>query len=625
MSGLGFHALSAAVLFALAAPVILFYFLKLRRPRVQVPSLLLWRQAIRDQRVNSPFQRFKRNILLFLQLLLLALVVLAAMQPYWMAPHEQVERRPVLIDCSASMGAREQPGGPTRLDLAREAVRGLIDGLGPDQELCLIAFSDRARRLTDFVDNRRVLHDAVDKLSVQDVPADLEEGLRVAEAMARSAPFDTAVLVSDGNLPGRAGVNLSYRVEFSKLPPGGANLGITALQARREPGESWSVFARVEASAPASGRVELYAEEQLIATEYVSVQPDQAGRVVFRLGWTRTADLRVQVAPEGFDALASDNVAFLSLPATRALTVYCPADLAAVRHALAVQTGLRVLPEEEEEGGPRQGLYDLVISDRAEDRDLPARVALYLGQVPEELEGLVTVDHAAAEVVDWRREALILRHVDLTDLLLFDRPRSAQGARETDYEARGFSVLVHGPEGPLLLEERAVPSVRYYALFHPDRSTLPFRVGFPVLVANLVAEARRAAGLGEANAAATGVLPAQKLEPEAAYTVTGPQGETREVMASERGLVEGVPAPQVGVYTLTRGPVQAGKVGAALLSAEETRLEPVDRLEVGETAVRAQAGTLETDKPLWALLLALGVGVLLVEWWTFHRPPVRAG
>ena len=59
-----FTALSSAWLFALLVPLIVFYFLKLKRPRQIIPSLVLWRQVLSDQRVNSPFQKFKRNLLL---------------------------------------------------------------------------------------------------------------------------------------------------------------------------------------------------------------------------------------------------------------------------------------------------------------------------------------------------------------------------------------------------------------------------------------------------------------------------------------------------------------------------------------------------------------------------------
>ena len=76
MSPFGFTALSGAWLFLLIPPLVIFYFLKLKRPRIEIPSLVLWQQVLQDSRVNSPFQRFKRNLLLFLQLLLLLLLIL---------------------------------------------------------------------------------------------------------------------------------------------------------------------------------------------------------------------------------------------------------------------------------------------------------------------------------------------------------------------------------------------------------------------------------------------------------------------------------------------------------------------------------------------------------------------
>ena len=69
-----FSSPASAWLFALLVPLIVFYFLKLKRPRVEIPSLVLWRQVLSDQRVNSPFQKFKRNLLLLLQILILALL-----------------------------------------------------------------------------------------------------------------------------------------------------------------------------------------------------------------------------------------------------------------------------------------------------------------------------------------------------------------------------------------------------------------------------------------------------------------------------------------------------------------------------------------------------------------------
>src|ERR1035437_2502863 len=98
----GFQSLSHLWLASLLAPLVLFFFLNLKGPRGEVPWLALWRQVLQDQRVNSPFQKFKRNILLLLQILLLLFLILAALQPYWRGGPGKQRRLPVLVDCSRS-------------------------------------------------------------------------------------------------------------------------------------------------------------------------------------------------------------------------------------------------------------------------------------------------------------------------------------------------------------------------------------------------------------------------------------------------------------------------------------------------------------------------------------------
>lgn len=61
-------------------PVIALYVLKRKARRTPVPSLLLWKKTEERTRQNRPFQRLRSQLLLWLQLAMVALLALALMR-----------------------------------------------------------------------------------------------------------------------------------------------------------------------------------------------------------------------------------------------------------------------------------------------------------------------------------------------------------------------------------------------------------------------------------------------------------------------------------------------------------------------------------------------------------------
>jgi len=622
MNAFGFGALSMVWMAALAAPLVLFYFLKLKRTRQTLPSLALWRQVINDKRVNSPFQRFKRHLLLLLQLLLLALVVSAAMQPFWRGRPERMRRLPILIDCSASMAARDTPDGSTRLDAAAERVREIINGMLDDQEACLISFSRRARRRTPFTNNRRELLDALARIEVEDVASDVEDALRMTAALARTTSFDEVLLFSDGNLPTQVAFALPFDLKVHRLAPGGANVGITSLNARRAPDGTWDVFVRVECSSGAAGTaaVELARDDTRIAVENLTLAPGRSDRLVFRVPGDRAGAVTARLVTDGFDALPSDNRATLELPMLRPLHVYASTTLPAFRHALRPLADVALFPDETGTSGA--GPFDLVIGDRDDDLKRSGRTRLFVGMTPEALRGLVSHGKEPTTVVDWQRNASLFRHVELRDLVVLDDPQYSGDAREGDLEGAGFEVLVHGGHGPLVVEKRESDRVDTYVLFHTERSTLPYRIGFPILVSNLVAEASHRAGLTEVHAGRTGVLAPVRLAPGCTCRIEGPGGIERSETTGADGRLSGVPAPRVGVYTVHEGGVERARIGASLLSSSETRLAAVEEIRFDEDiAVAVSETPVKTNRSLWPLITVIAFCLMLGEWLYYHRSP----
>ncbi len=612
----------AAWLFALIVPLILLYFLKLRRDRLRVPSLVLWQQVINDSRVNSPFQRFKRNLLLLLQLILLILLILAAMQPFMRGDVDDVDRLPILIDTSASMAALDGPDGTTRLEAAKDHVRERIEQLHPNQELALIVFGRSARLMTGFTSNKRVLLDALDKVETTDVASNMTDGLRMAEAMWRSNGFEKALLLTDGNVPTETDVALPFELTFQRLAQAGRNIGITALNARRSADGRWNVFVNVQGTnhehPPA--KLQLIRDGEILAEEGVALSPAGNQRLVFPLP-AESADmsLSLRLRPQRFDAMASDNVAFLELNASRDLRVWVAPGLDGYRDALQAMAGVTVYPRA---NSTEPTSYDLVVSDDESQPAKPWRTALFVGVVPNEVASLVTLRSATTTIVDWDRTTPLLEHVELTDLLVLDQPVLNPGVTQSSFEDKHYEYLAQASQtGPLILRKRGDATTAWYLLFHSDRSTLPYRLGFPILVANTVRVAMLQAGLLEVAGDTTGVLPAVTLEPTTEYTVTGPEEFTRDIKTDQAGVVSGVATPRVGAYAVRRGGKVEHRVGVSLLDQRESSLEPAQRINVGELAVDAQTQTPRTNAVLWPILAMIALAVLLCEWWYFQRRP----
>jgi hypothetical protein len=301
------------------------------------------------------------------------------------------------------------------------------------------------------------------------------------------------------------------------------------------------------------------------------------------------------------------------------LTIYCPPELESYRHALHGMKDVMLYPDQN--GKADLIDYDLLLTDRKSDSEIEAAVSVFVGVVPDELSRLVEVNDNEAEVVDWHRSAPLLQHVTLTDLQITERPTVKEGVRDRDFEELGYEILAQGRDGPLILRKDASGRPMYYLLFHTDRSTLPFRVGFPILVANAVQIAEQQAGLTEVRGQATGMLPPRVLSASTKYQIVDPNGDIVDGHSNADGVLLGVAAPFVGKYTIRDGGHEVASTGVSLLTASESNLGSVERLQFRELAVGASASMLQTDRPLWPYLALTGFVLLLAEWWLFQKRP----
>jgi len=220
-----------ALLFGLlAVPILILYMLKLRRREVEVSSVMLWQMLLRDREANAPWQRLKRNLLLLLQLLLLAALVIALARPFLRVPTIAAGTVVVLLDASASMNATDVE--PNRFEAAKAAARQLMDGLSSDGKMSLLLVGHQPEVLASATNDKDVLRAALGKAHVSEESADWEAAFALASGAVRAASIEhsTVVIISDGGLPSNRNLPpLPGAVRYVPVGASADNLAIEAL------------------------------------------------------------------------------------------------------------------------------------------------------------------------------------------------------------------------------------------------------------------------------------------------------------------------------------------------------------------------------------------------------------
>src|SRR5450432_3255942 len=112
------------------------YLLKQKRKETRIPSLLLWEALLKETSAATPFQKLRRDPLLFLQLLAALLLCIALARPFLMQGALGGKNVAIVIDASASMNATDVSGG--RFAAALKQARSLIERKGASDSIALI-------------------------------------------------------------------------------------------------------------------------------------------------------------------------------------------------------------------------------------------------------------------------------------------------------------------------------------------------------------------------------------------------------------------------------------------------------------------------------------------------------
>lgn len=120
--------------------IILMYILKQKHKEYTVPSLFLWEMALAQTDAQRPFQKLKKNLLMFLQILAVIIIALILSKPY-MTGVASGGNYVLVLDRTMSMQTIES--GETRLEKAKKAAVNMVENAGGVSDFSLIVLDSQ--------------------------------------------------------------------------------------------------------------------------------------------------------------------------------------------------------------------------------------------------------------------------------------------------------------------------------------------------------------------------------------------------------------------------------------------------------------------------------------------------
>lgn len=600
---------------ALAVPLIGLYFLRIRRQRVRVPSLLLWQEVAKVQALATPFERFRKSLLLLLQLLLLLLLTLAFARPFLEDEFEAGRSLVLVVDVSASMGSED--GTPTRLDSAVAEARRAVSDLGTGDEVMLLVSGPATDVVVPFTQDKHLIEAALAELHPTGAQGSLREGIELAASLAKSRPGVEIVVLSDGGGADLGEIQTGdANVRYVPMGTSNRNAGIVALDLRRSPTSDLDrqLFVTVEefGDSEVGSTVEVYLDGKVVGLRTEKVLPGAPVSMVFDLPAKTEGTLRVHLESEG-DLLPADDDAYavVSMAAERDVLLVNVDRLTAralqadPRFRLKVAPPAAITPE-------MLASYDAVVFGSTVPEAAKGHNVMVLGPYDG---GPASFGKQAdsPRILGWRRTHPVMRFVEWDGVVVARAKALA--------DQGGLVSLVEADIGPLVLAGERDGGRWVQFGFLPLESDLPLRIAWPVLVLNSLGWLTEESGDTEASRIVAAGTPFVRRVPDGlvadGVTVTGPDGEPRKVDLAD-GVLRVRDTSDVGIYTLDAGALST-TFAANLLAPRESAIAPQDSLSLAAGVMAPAEAKIAGRKEIWRELSLVAIAVLMLEWFAWNR------
>ncbi|MGZ3625540.1 MAG: vWA domain-containing protein [Ktedonobacteraceae bacterium] len=608
--------LPAALAFGIIIPIIfLLYFMRPKRQERVVSSTFLWQQASQDLQASRPWQKLRITALLLLQILAAIVIVLVLTRPATFISSPIGGNTIIILQASASMQATDV--SPSRFEAARSDISNLIDGLGPSDQLSLIAMAKTPQVLVAFSSDKSQLTSALQRAKVTNQNADLEQALSLATSLAAGHTDTQILVIGDGHvLPPDQTLVSAFPVRYLIIGTDAPNAALLALASQTIQGKLVALaqianYSNQQRSIP----VELYADGNLMGVQTAILAAGASGALQWGPLPPTTRFLHARIITQ--DAMTIDHDAWAIAGGSMHGRV-----LLVTKGNSFLEASLRLQPNIDlYETAPAKytnvGNFDLTVFDGFVPSNLPSG-ALFFVNPPTDSNTFgksgpeISISHISAGSDNQN----LLHQVDLSSIHVVRKSHQLT-------PAAWMQPIIVTPETPLLIAGEQDNRRIGVLSFDLHDSDLPLQPTFPILMYNLVNWFLPLPVAGNAQVAPDTPVTIQAWPGAKSISITEPDQQIVTV-APPFPVATFNNTDKTGIYSVTQITQKQelhGAFAVNLFDPLQSRLTPSARLPIAQSTL-FDAGSPAVPhvlREIWPWIAALLLLVLCAEWWLFSR------
>lgn len=258
--------------------LIMLYILKRKYKEEVISSSLLWKEVYKNTRATTPWEKFRKNIMFLIQLIILLLIILALMKPFLKFGGESYKNVIIVVDNTASMSTVYND--KTRLQEAKNLAKEFLTSTEEGTNAYVVNFDGTGNLLSSGEAEKEVAAETIDGISQSYSYGDINDVVSLVKAVGAGIgeEYETLIFtdkdVNLGDVNGKvvslanAGTNASVDNISHKFI--GDNARVIATVSNRGAGEY-------------EGDFSLYNGDELIQVESLTLAEGEKKTLTFDL------------------------------------------------------------------------------------------------------------------------------------------------------------------------------------------------------------------------------------------------------------------------------------------------------------------------------------------------------